>query len=593
MTPRWMPAAGVLAAAFALVVTPASAQVRDGNIAGKAEPKGSASISGTIVTDDNPAIPIRRVVVTISEATSIIASRVVTSDESGRFIFRDLPAGRYSIGASRAPYLPGAYGARRAAGPGSVRTGTVIVLGDGQQIEDANVTLMRGAVVTGTVRDTDGQPGRGFNVSALYYRRDGTGRRLLTTARTATADDRGVYRIYGLAPGVYLLGARASLADATVFTDAEIRRALEAKDRPAAPSPAVRRPTLGHAPVYFPGTVDPAQATPVTLAVAEERTGVDFQIQFVSMARIEGTITGIDGKPAASVQLIVTTTVPAAFTPGPASGPRSVTDAQGRFTVNGLVPGAYTLDARIVRPAGEVLWARAELVLAGDDRSVELTLRPTLPVAGRVTFDASTLSPPTSFTGARVMLTPMMPIALPFGSVPMAATPEANGAFTIPGVIPGLYSIGITLPIPPEESGWYPISATINGQESLDGPVEIRASDGATTASVILTDRPTEVSGTITDASDRAATEYFIIIFSETESHWTPFTRRIMQTRPSHDGSFVFRNLPPGSYRLAAVTDVEQGEWRDPAFLTQLVPASIRLTLAEHGKVRQDLRIAR
>jgi hypothetical protein len=106
-----------------------------------------------------------------------------------------------------------------------------------------------------------------------------------------------------------------------------------------------------------------------------------------------------------------------------------------------------------------------------------------------------------------------------------------------------------------------------------------------------MTDRPTELSGTMTDATGAAAPEYFMIVFSADPAHWVPSSRRIMQTRPSSDGSFVFRNLPPGDYRLAAVAEVQQGEWFDPDFLNTLVDASIKVTLAPGAKLRQDIRI--
>jgi hypothetical protein len=53
----------------------------------------------------------------------------------------------------------------------------------------------------------------------------------------------------------------------------------------------------------------------------------------------------------------------------------------------------------------------------------------------------------------------------------------------------------------------------------------------------------------------------------------------------------VFHGLPPGDYFLAALTDVEPGDWQDASFLAQLVAASVRVTIAEGGQTVQDLRI--
>jgi hypothetical protein len=65
----------------------------------------------------------------------------------------------------------------------------------------------------------------------------------------------------------------------------------------------------------------------------------------------------------------------------------------------------------------------------------------------------------------------------------------------------------------------------------------------------------------------------------------------VQAVRPGVDGKYVIRDLPPGDYLLAAVTDVDQDEWQDPAFLERLQPGSIKVTIAEGEKKTLDLRI--
>ena len=57
------------------------------------------------------------------------------------------------------------------------------------------------------------------------------------------------------------------------------------------------------------------------------------------------------------------------------------------------------------------------------------------------------------------------------------------------------------------------------------------------------------------------------------------------------DGKYVIKDLPAGEYLLAAVTDVDQDEWQDSAFLDRLQSASVKLTIAEGEKRTLDLRI--
>ena len=87
------------------------------------------------------------------------------------------------------------------------------------------------------------------------------------------------------------------------------------------------------------------------------------------------------------------------------------------------------------------------------------------------------------------------------------------------------------------------------------------------------------------------APNYFILAFSADRERWMPLSRRVRQTRPATDGRFSIRGLPSGDYFLATVTDVEPGEWFDPAFLSQLVPAAVKVTVRDGEQTIQNLRI--
>ena len=84
-----------------------------------------------------------------------------------------------------------------------------------------------------------------------------------------------------------------------------------------------------------------------------------------------------------------------------------------------------------------------------------------------------------------------------------------------------------------------------------------------------------------------------MIVFARDQTYWTPQSRRIQAKRPSSDGRFTFPNLPPGDYLVAAVTDVEQGEWYVPAFLTDVAQSAIPVKVAESEKKVQDIKVGR
>jgi hypothetical protein len=144
----------------------------------------------------------------------------------------------------------------------------------------------------------------------------------------------------------------------------------------------------------------------------------------------------------------------------------------------------------------------------------------------------------------------------------------------------------------PGGGSWVLKSAVVNGRDVLDFPLEMGPNTDVSTATLTFTNRTQELSGTIQDASGRPSAEFTIIVFPSDKQYWTPLSRRIASTRPGTDGTFSVRSLPAGDYRLTAVTDVEPGEWYDPAFLSQLLSASVPISLAEGEKKVQDLRLA-
>jgi hypothetical protein len=88
--------------------------------------------------------------------------------------------------------------------------------------------------------------------------------------------------------------------------------------------------------------------------------------------------------------------------------------------------------------------------------------------------------------------------------------------------------------------------------------------------------------------------DLFVIAFPVDRAFWLRYGRRLQLTRPGTDGRFVFRDLPPGEYFLAALSDVDQDEWQDAAFLAEVVAAGVaRLALGEGERKVHDLRIGR
>ena len=123
-----------------------------GSIVAGAAQDPSAVLGGVVLAADQSGEPLAHAVVSLLDPANPVRVTVIAGDD-GRFEFKDLRPGRYTVRASKPAYLPMAYGARR---PGEA--GTAIALTAGQRLDDLRITLTRGAIIAGHVRDPGGAP---------------------------------------------------------------------------------------------------------------------------------------------------------------------------------------------------------------------------------------------------------------------------------------------------------------------------------------------------------------------------------------------------------------------------------------------------
>ena len=574
----------------ATVVAAQQTPVRD---SGASRWSGTASLAGVVVNDVTGA-PVRRAVVAIWSSDPSIRLSTAT-DDAGRFRFNELPEGRYSASVSKRGYVTMNYGATR-----PLRAGTTFVIAAGERKANLTLRLPPGAVITGTVRNQAGEPLAGARVSTLrmaFYGPDG-GRTLAPFGSSGLGeltDDRGEFRAYGLPAGEYWVvaavgfGPRVS-SDLRETTAAEVDWATRELQSPGASTRPGPGRSVDYAPVFYPGVPNQAAATTITVKAGEERRGVDVLLDLVPTAKITGTVRTNDGPlpPNLTVAVIAHDTIPGI--PFSGFGTARV-DASGRFESAGLPPGDYTVTVRAAQGRGAAAGSAAALFgigvvnVNGIDIDTEITLGSGASVSGTIAFDAHSLKPPTSLANVRISLTTDRGRAPTLGV--SAATPDAAGKFTFVGVTPGRYRVTAS-----GSGGWFLRTATIGGVDAMESPVEIGTTDLGG-LELTFTDQQQEISGDLLDASGKPAPEFFIILFPENKARWGGQFGRVMSTRPGGDGRFKFQNPRPGDYLIAAVTDVEQGEWNDPAFLEQLVAASTKISVAEGEKKTQSLRIKR
>jgi protocatechuate 3,4-dioxygenase beta subunit len=562
-------------------------QRRDATSQPVVEPTGSAKLGG-VVHDTNNA-PVSRATVTI--VGDMRLSRSLVTDDAGRFLFADLPRGRFTVTAEKGAYPSMSYGATRPNRPGAG-----ILLAEGQAVTDLALTLARGAVVTGVVYDEHGTPMPDTAVEAWLVRTSLTGERsLLSGSSVVTSDDRGMYRIFGLPPGEYTIGTAWYFGGQAIRvpTDAEIREAFLAASRPpTAPTSAPAAPTVpprfGYAPSYLEGTVDPLAATTFTLGPGDVRENVDLHVQFAPMSRIEGAILGPDGAAVSGANVVL-------FRHNKV-GPRPTTffgaGPTGLFTTASLAPGQYSVMALTnSQPAssnaadGFRLWALADVVISGaEPAQVTLRLQPTMTMSGRLVFPADATPAPDPTKVRLNLLAVEGTNATPNNT---STRIEPTGSFVMSGVTPGRFILMATVIGAP---GWAATSVTIDGHDVMDRPLDIGTADPPDVV-VTFSNQATDLSGVVSAPAGQLASDYFVVALPTDEVYWTPLSRRIKSTRPGADGRYDFAGLPPGQYAVAATTDLTGSDLQDHGVLAELAAHAITVVLGAAEKKTVDLKL--
>lgn len=528
---------------------------------------GTGSLTGQVVAIDNGrAISRARLLLTSSSGQADPIATVTDSD--GRYTFSALPAGTYTVSASKAGYVSLGYGASRPNRPGKR-----ITVGQGQQVRDIDIRLPRGSVLTGHVYDETGEPVVNAQIRALRFQYLLGERRALPVGSGET-DDRGQYRIFGLTPGTYLVAASVP--------DWSRRAAME--DRPD-PSLA-----LGYGPAYYPGVGSMGDASPIVLGVQQEATNLDFSMQLVPTARVSGMVVGDSGGGA----MVLLMPDEGRGTSGFGSPFTARVNQDGTFVVTGVPPGRYVAVARGgMGPAGRggggrptPLTGQQAVSVAGQDViGVTITLGPGATLNGTVSAESGT---PTreELARVRVSLRPLSAALFGPGQAPGAV--QADGTFSIQNVPagPALLTVqGLRTP-------WALKAIYVNGRDINDTPLDIRNNQVISGVQVVLTNKPSEVTGSVLDAEEKPVTDCYVIAFASDSTQWQPMTRAIQAVKPDETGTYSLRNLPSGNYLVIALTDVDEDSWYDPSVLEGWRNAATSVSVTDGETKSLSLKIA-
>ncbi len=498
-------------------------------------------------------------------AVSLIGARSQSAgaNNNGEFKIDGLEPGLYRLFAGMTGYVS------------STRTGAsdsvYYRIGD-----SVTFTLNKGAVITGTVTGPNGPLVRvGVFVARV---RDEEGKKITPTysLRERSTDDRGVFRIYGLQPGAYIVWA-------------------------ARPRTGVVLPSAydNDGPTYFPSATRDT-ASEVTLREGDEITA-DIQYRAEPGHAVSGQVTGIiDSQerfsPGASINFIDVQTG-MQFT-----GTATNSSNNHSFAFYGIPDGEYQLTALQYLPPGDALRSAPQRVSVrgADVPGVNLTLAPLGSIEGRLVFEndpkagcaqrRETAAPetlvkawrsPPEKTDANAKTESADPLYLS-GNSPTIGVGDAKGSFLLRNLQSGTYRIDSQ----PPASGWFlksiaigttrAVGAKTAGVNTARDGIALKGGERVTGLLITIAEGASRLRGRISATEDQRLPPTMTVYLVPVEREAADNVLRFYETRTEADHSFTIDNINPGRYFIVAHsltekdTDPAKSIRRDSIFRTKI-----------------------
>ena len=506
---------------------------------------GTGVITGRVVSEDGRPLADAIIFVVKAFARAQGAPLTATTDAEGRFRVSGLESGLYVANAT----LPGFTMPEMPTSESEMnyyRTG-----------DSVNLTLVKGGVITGTVRDANGEPVVAVSVRAVRVR-DAMGRaqgaRFASFLPERMTDDRGIYRIYGLQPGTYMVSAGGS-------SRMTLTNAYE-----------------GDAQTFFPSSTRDTAAE-VTVRSGEETASIDIRYRGERGHTISGKVSGfMDSKTQAGASITLRQ-IPGGSYEGATFA--MAASNQG-FSFNGVSDGEYEVAAQQwggVNDSAASLPSRIT-IKGADVTGIELVLSPLASIAGRMQLDA----PPTKENCADVRGGTLLEtsiharrdeknqkadaLRLPFFSAG-GGVPTDQGEFTIRNLIAGSYRLNVRLP----NEAWYvrsivlpnpaaspatPPAKPAQAAKNLPATNLIALGTGTrvTNVNVQIAQDAAGLRGHITSAAEGGEAAQpplnLKVYLVPAERERAEDILRYSEVQMASDGTFTLQNLAPGRYWIIA-----------------------------------------
>jgi len=545
----------------------------------------TGEITGRVVTEDGAGMPNVTVflnpVATDRRSTMGGSQNPAATDEDGNFKFTGLAPRVYSLRAASAKgYVQRPVSVSERLDGGYHRVGASVT-----------ITMIKGGAITGRVTNAIGEPLISMQVNAMMVR-DAEGNPVRSGgSRLRFTDDRGVYRIYGLAPGTYFVFTLNSISGYTPYD-------LDA-------------------PTYHPSSTRET-ATEVTITNGGEASGVDIRYRGDTGHVVSGTVSG--GAELSSpyayygISISLTNVTSGAYLRDSSIVRRN--DGTAGFAINGVTDGEYEIAARFGSDNDKESFAstpRRIVVRGADVGGVELKLLPLGSIAGKFMLETT---PAVCETKRKWSLEETL-LTLRYESKPAGSASALSrfvvnglnerGEFTVYNLEANRYFLEPRLP----NGNWYvkaiatpAATSTPAGAKGAatrnSAPADVarsgialKAGEKIADVTVTIADGAAAVSGKVASAKEGLRLPARLRVhLVPAEAGAASDALRYAEAFARSDGSFSLSNVAPGEYWLVAraAPDDEPSDGLPPPAAWDAVERAKLRKEAEAMKVEVELK---
>jgi len=399
--------------------------------------------------------------------------------------------------------------------------------------------LKKGAAITGTVTNADGEPVVLVPIVATQIRNELGRRNEYIYGFPRYTDDRGIYRLYGLPPGTYLIAAASKALRSTMS------------------------PYEDHTPTYYPSSTREG-ATEVVVNYGSEATGIDIRYRGDAGHAISGWLMYHSpevANVAFSVVLMrdwndsVEAQTSARFRA-----------AESAFSLNGVPDGDYHLVARLVSIQDDdgASSKRVPIKVRGHDiTGMSINIMPLGSLSGRSILDPAAKSARCETKRVPAIEENMMSFTNLESDTDDESSryssgllsPDGQGDFVFQGLNPGRYRIDSRSVL---DESWYIKTVTVPSPTNT--PVDIggngiivRSGQRTNGVRVVLGQGAASVRGQVlTEKEGGSLPDHLRVYLVPSEQNFAEDLLRYIEADVQTDGSFKLLNAAPGKYWLIA-----------------------------------------